>query len=584
MSNTFKLRSNDIKKLNEVLQKLTISEGAEIVKNPLLEADGKFTSIINMNKDFNHDIVNDVDVEEEKSEKELLKKAHLVDEVKSKLRQALENNKEISEILKKIEKINSDTKENEWVLNEKQNTALLKDKNAEIFKQNNNLCLSINDDIRLFGSVRELHDWLIAHNLPVPKGITLSEAIEEKPEDSDKTKPWHKKGYMYKQNRVDSDYQAPEVKQAMEKVNRLQELMSKKDMNDTNALLASVFNADRSIENQIDTPEDEVEECVTTGDLGMATTYLADKKDESTLEEDKWEAPEVFGLLDDKGARMKYASIIDGSRAVLKSLANDTAFGLEASDKIQMTKDELDHWKKLAEAVNYMIRFAIPAICKKMANDYVNESIEKNKKRGSVADEELIPEIKQNVKNIFGYDLTDDQVAAMLKRNSKGKGIETMDPAMLRTPEQENIVTQTKLAMAKSKELRENVADEIFNKSSMEARNGYAKYKKFVELANKKGAIKVVKSHAPVVNQAPQATPSQKPQKDPAELIYKALFDSDVEKAKEIISTLDANSKEEVKAQLLNKNPMIGSIIDPLFKESVEEPSLGKAFLSSIEA
>lgn len=572
MSNTLKLRSDDIKKLNEALQKLTISEGATIIQNPLLEADGKFTSIINMDKDFNHNVVNEVDVEEEKSEKELAQKAHLVSEVKSKLRQALENNEEITRLLKKIDKINDDTKTNEWVLNDRENTALLKDKNAEIFKQNENLCLSINDDIHLFGSVRELHDWLEAHNLPVPKGIKLAEAT------------------LSEKARVDINNQPSDVTKIADEARDLFKKANDKGIMDVNTLLNYTFNKDNPSANVPDLDfiddssesEAEVEECActTTGDLGMATTYLADKKEESTLEED-WTAPEIFGLIDDKGNQMKFKSIIDGSRAVLKAIAKDPAFGLNSEEKIELTKDELEHWKKMAEMLDRVITIAIPTICKKMANDYVNESIEKNSKRGTVADDVLTAEIKANVQKIFGYELSDDQVAAMLKRNSKGKAAATMDPSMLRTEEQEALVTAAKIAMGQAKELRENVADEIFNSSSLEGRMGYAKYKKFADLVNKKGGIKVVKSHAPAVNELPSKQKAK--EINYTDQIYNLLSMGQDDKVKEIIKTMTPDQIAQTKTEIIAKNPRMEKFINTIMGESTQEiPSLGEAFLSSI--
>lgn len=591
MLKTLKLRSNDIKKLNEVLQKLTISEGAQIIKNPLLEADGKFTSIINMDKDFNHNVINNIDVEEEKSEKELTKKAHLVDEVKSKLRQALENNEEITRLLKKIDKINSDTKTNEWVLNDAENVAMLKEKNAEIFKQNNNLCLSVNDDVHLFGSVRELHDWLINHNLPVPKGISLKEAVERE------TDPNHKKGYKHAKIRVDGSYQPTEIKTTVEKINELQDLMLQNGMTDTNALLSSVFKNDNTIEREIqnkkeldslksDEDTEEVEECTctTTGDLGMATTYLADKKDESTLEE-VWQSSPIFGLFNEDGKTARvFKDAKAGAHAVCEALFNDKAFALNDNETIQMTQEELDHWKDLAEEMDYLIVAAIPSFCQKAANDYVNEKIEKLPTKG-MSEEAVRDIVKQKVKAIFGYDLNDEEFRVCRKRNPYGRDVANLDPAIIRTKEEQALAEEVKRKLGQSQGARENVVDEVFGHFDKDyQRAGYAKYKKFIT-ALQNGKIEVVDQHDEVNNVLPVSKkPAAKVSTQSEDEIILSLFGSGkIPEAKERFKKLSPKMQDIIKNELIDKRgPTMQKIIDRWMKESVENTSVAKVFLDSI--
>ena len=584
MSNNFKLRSNDLSKLNEALQKLTILENAKVVKNPMLEADGKFMSVINMDDDFNHNVVNGIDVEEEKDEKVLEKKAHLVSEVESKLKQALKNNDEINALLKKIDKINSDTKSMQWTLNDKGNTALLKDKNAQIFKQNNNLCLSVNDNVHLFDSVRKLHDWLTNHNFPVPKGIRLTEANEDS-EKTDEKKP------KVKHDRVDSLYQVPEIKDAITKVKDLQDLMEISGMNDTNVLLSSVFKNDNSLKNQLEDQlimknlssgfEDDIEECTTTGDLGMTTTYLANKKEEAALEE--WSPSPVFGLVDDQGKALAYQDARVGARAVCAAIFKDTAFDLNDNDTIQMTQEEFDHWKELADEMEFLTVIAVPVFAQKDANDYVNEKIEKEYYKSGLPLEKFAPIVKDKVKAKFNYDLTDDEIAIIIKRNAKGKNVGDLDKSLVRTDDEQNRVKAIKKAMGQSKGARENAVEEIFgNFDDPEERGGYLKYKKFVDLMNK-NKIQIVDQHDPAKNIVPQAgSPSKGPA--PVDKIYKTILQGDRPGAKTMIQALSPKDREEVKAEILRRTPNLKKFIEPLFAESVQENSLLEAFLKSMGA
>lgn len=143
------------------------------MKKKLKEADN-FSSIItntdtktkpNMNLD---NVSTDEKSQEEKDK--LVKKA--IDNIT----QTLKITDELQSILNQINKINNETGANEWKVNEEGNTAILRNKNARIFKQNNNLCLSYNNKVEIFKTVAELHNWLREHNMPLPKNIQLHEA------------------------------------------------------------------------------------------------------------------------------------------------------------------------------------------------------------------------------------------------------------------------------------------------------------------------------------------------------------------------------------------------------------------------
>lgn len=180
MANTYKIHSKFLNSINEALQKLSSNNEIKILKHPMLEADGNFTSIISSNeKNFDPSKINSnilVD-KDEQSEDIIEKKNELTTKAIDKIKQTLDVSDELQSILNEIDRLNKDTDYNTWKVNEQQNTANLKSKNAYIFLQNDNICLSHDNQIEIFKSVNELHDWLKKHNYPLPKDIKLHESI-----------------------------------------------------------------------------------------------------------------------------------------------------------------------------------------------------------------------------------------------------------------------------------------------------------------------------------------------------------------------------------------------------------------------
>ena len=153
----------------------------------LFEDKTNYVSVAKSQNEFNPSkpgldmLDNSKDAEDEKT---LEQKSKLTDLAITKIKQSLEMSDELQSILNQIDKINEQDDLNEWKLNEKGNTAILKNKNARIFKQNDHLCLSYNNKIELFDSVKELHEWLNKHNFPLPKDIKLHESIITEDEDN----------------------------------------------------------------------------------------------------------------------------------------------------------------------------------------------------------------------------------------------------------------------------------------------------------------------------------------------------------------------------------------------------------------
>lgn len=185
MEKKIKIKSTSLNPLNEALQKLKLNDTIKDFTPVIVEADGKFTSILNTKDEFNpNDISSVFETEEVESEEQKETKEQLLNKAKDALKQTLTNSKELNNILQKIQDLSKETGFNTWELNKEKNTASLKSKNAMIFKQNNNLCLSHNGKIELFRSVPELHKWLKEKGYPLPgNDIVIHESVEVKEEE-----------------------------------------------------------------------------------------------------------------------------------------------------------------------------------------------------------------------------------------------------------------------------------------------------------------------------------------------------------------------------------------------------------------
>lgn len=142
-----------------------------------------FVSVLQQDEQFNPTKINanvfdDTNSVEEDNDK-LEKKHELTSQAIEKITQSLQVSDELQSIINRISKLNKDLDTNKWTKNEEDNTATLRSKDARIFKQNNNLCLSHDGKIEIFKSVPELHEWLKKNNYPLPENIKLHEATEE---------------------------------------------------------------------------------------------------------------------------------------------------------------------------------------------------------------------------------------------------------------------------------------------------------------------------------------------------------------------------------------------------------------------
>lgn len=145
------------------------------VNKVLKEADENFVSVASTADNF--DVMKGNIETEALPEDKQEEKNKLTAKAVEKIKDTLKVSDELQSILNQIKKINNDTDYNEWKANEEDNTATLRSKNARIFKQNDNLCLSHSGEVELFKSVPELHAWLKKNNYPLPHNIILRESI-----------------------------------------------------------------------------------------------------------------------------------------------------------------------------------------------------------------------------------------------------------------------------------------------------------------------------------------------------------------------------------------------------------------------
>ena len=179
---------NIFDKLNNIFRLKKESRENNMIDNRFnLQEANEFTSVNTNENEFDpskvtSDIFND-EKESSLSEEDEIKKNRLTKDVINKINKSISLNKEVQDILDEIREINNGNDYNNWVVNKEGNTATLASKNAKIFKQNLNLCLSHDNKIEVFKSVCELHQWLKDHNYPMPKNIQLHESVNLKEEE-----------------------------------------------------------------------------------------------------------------------------------------------------------------------------------------------------------------------------------------------------------------------------------------------------------------------------------------------------------------------------------------------------------------
>ena len=323
MEKTIKIRSSFLSVLNEALQKLKLNDTVKDFTPVIVEADGKFTSVVKTEDDFDPTVFGaNIDTEQEDSENDIQKKEtreQLLNQAKDAMQQTIDSSSNLKTILDKIKEI-SKSDDGKWQLNKEHNTASLPARNTYIFKQNNNLCVSHKGKIELFHSVKELREWLKNNHYPLPDdSIVIHESVEldekRKTFNENPTSDFYGKHGNNDRNWVDlyNTYKNEQITKNQTEYDTNPEIDNEKTMDLLDQGLSKripdeIYKADMHkkeepiISNKYLNFDDEIEECgcgvTSTSSLGSIVQYTANKmkNKKNGIKEALEELKEVFEL------------------------------------------------------------------------------------------------------------------------------------------------------------------------------------------------------------------------------------------------------------------------------------------------
>lgn len=169
MSDTYRIKSRFLNVINECIKKISIVEDDSSYTQPSMDSDGNFYTDVKTNSEPKVGDGAEVSKLGKESKEDLVAKAV------AKLRQSIDIASDLDDIINEI--IGYDNKQsNSWILNKDHCDLYLAKKNAHIFKQNNNLCLSHNGKIEVFKSVEELKKYLRDNEFPDVPAVKLYES------------------------------------------------------------------------------------------------------------------------------------------------------------------------------------------------------------------------------------------------------------------------------------------------------------------------------------------------------------------------------------------------------------------------
>lgn len=172
MSDTYRIKSRFLNVINECIKKISIVEDNSSYTQPSMDSDGNFYTDIKTESEPKVG-----DTAEVKKLDDVETKEDLVAKAVEKLRQSIDIASDLDDIINEI--IGYDNKQsNTWILNKDHCDLFLAKKNAHIFKQNNNLCLSHNGKIEVFKSVEELKKFLKDNEFPDIPAVKLYESTK----------------------------------------------------------------------------------------------------------------------------------------------------------------------------------------------------------------------------------------------------------------------------------------------------------------------------------------------------------------------------------------------------------------------
>lgn len=367
MEKTVKIRSMFLPVLNEALQKLTLNDKVKEVTPVIIEADGKFTSVIKTDNDLDlSSLSNEIDTEEEETVEKSDTKEQLLNKATDALKQTLTYSKNLEDVLKKLKKLSTeDDSYNEWVVNEPGNTASLKSKNAYIFKQNNNLCLSHNGKVEIFKTVSELRKWLKDNKYPLPKEDTI---IKESKETLTETN-WLDlvKSINDDKKKVNTDTNSNDSYEGyltQHKINSHRSI-NPEDIGLSKRVDPALFKGPApktpSKLAVIDLPDDEdIEECfggVGVANLGSAVQYVGNKKKNENVQLNVFESAKKYPWLnklvgkrlveDDTPADFAKGSPLDSNttnNTISSDMSNDNLTNIDNNTADDSSDSDLDNF------------------------------------------------------------------------------------------------------------------------------------------------------------------------------------------------------------------------------------------------
>ena len=161
------LKSDNINTLCESLQRLSLVED-NIKTSDITKKDDKFSVDVNTNDADNIKNYLDpsIDVEDKSPEEE---KAQIEIDFKNSIKQLLDTADIINDILKRSAEYQKNYKEelsDDWVISTSNNDISIPKRNAHLFRQNKNICLSHDNEIEIFNNITELKAYLKKNEYP----------------------------------------------------------------------------------------------------------------------------------------------------------------------------------------------------------------------------------------------------------------------------------------------------------------------------------------------------------------------------------------------------------------------------------
>lgn len=162
-----RLTSDNINVLCESIQKISLFED-DVKTSDITKKDDKFSVDVDAKdtENMKNYLGNDVNIDEVTPEEE---KAQIEADFKNSIKDLLDAADVINDILKRSADYQKNYKEelsDEWVISTQNNDICIPKRNAHLFKQNKNICLSHDNEVEIFNNITELKAYLKKNEYP----------------------------------------------------------------------------------------------------------------------------------------------------------------------------------------------------------------------------------------------------------------------------------------------------------------------------------------------------------------------------------------------------------------------------------